>query len=144
MNAITLLIAAVLGVGLWGYFYRGDPLYVINILSASEIAQYASDAGFTGDDLVTAVAIALAESGGDPKANGDTQLTPGGSIGLWQINLAAHPEYAGVDLTDPVENAQAAFHVYQQASYSFTPWSTFKGGQYLAHLNDAQSAVVTG
>src|SRR5208282_634628 len=60
-------------------------------LSASEIAGYASAAGFSGPDLQVAVAVALAESSGNPSAIGD--LTLGVSVGLWQINLKAHPEY---------------------------------------------------
>ena len=110
-------------------------------LSASQIAQYAANAGFSGDDLATAVAIALAESSGNPNANGDTNLTPGGSVGLWQINLAAHPEFAQVDLTDPQTNADAAYAVYVAAGYNFRPWSTYKSGAFAQYLSDAQGAV---
>lgn len=110
-------------------------------LSASQIAQYAANAGFSGDDLETAVAIALAESSGNPNANGDTNLTPGGSVGLWQINLKAHPEFAQVDLTDPQTNADAAYAVYVAAGYNFRPWSTYKSGAFAQYLSDAQGAV---
>ena len=110
-------------------------------LSASQIAQYAANAGFSGDDLAIAVAIALAESSGNPNANGDTNLTPGGSVGLWQINLAAHPELAQVDLTDPQTNADAAYAVYAAAGYNFRPWSTYKSGVFAQYLSDAQGAV---
>jgi hypothetical protein len=110
-------------------------------LSASEIQNYAAAAGFTGDDLNTAVAIALAESSGDPHAIGDLQLTPGGSVGLWQINLKAHPEYSSQQLLDPQTNAVAAFAVYQQAGYSFSPWSTFNSGAYAAYLPAAGSST---
>src|SRR6266852_1569902 len=79
----------------------------------SNIAQYARNAGFSGPDLVTAVAIALAESGGDPEAFGDRELAPdkGPSVGLWQIDVDTHPEYENVNLTDPQVNANAAFAV---------------------------------
>lgn len=110
-------------------------------LSASQIAQYAANAGFSGDDLATAVAIALAESSGNPTANGDTALTPGGSVGLWQINIAAHPEFEGWNLTDPQTNADAAYAVYQAAGYNFRPWSTYKSGAFAQYLSDAQGAV---
>jgi len=114
-------------------------------LSASQIAQYAASAGFTGDDLATAVAIALAESAGNPKAyNPETAArTPQGqgSFGLWQIYLKAHPEFANVDLTDPQMNANAAFSVYQAAGNRFTPWSTFGNGAYAGYLSQAQGAV---
>lgn len=104
-------------------------------LTADQIAVLASNAGFTGDDLQTAISIALAESGGNPGARGDLNL--GVSVGLWQINVKAHPEFAGQDLTDPQTNANAAYSVYQAAGYSFRPWSTFKGGQYEAFSNTA-------
>ena len=114
-------------------------------LSASQIAQLASAAGFSGDDLATAVAIAMAESGGNPKAyNPETAArTPQGqgSFGLWQIYLKAHPEFANVDLTDPATNAAAAFSVYQAAGNKFTPWSTFGNGAYANYLSQAQGAI---
>lgn len=110
-------------------------------LSPIAIAQLAANAGFTGQDLVTAVAIALAESSGNPGAVGDLNITPGGSVGLWQINLRWHPEFTAAMLVDPQTNANAAFKVYRAAGNSFQPWSTFKTGAYTAHLEDAQSGV---
>lgn len=116
-------------------------------LTPSQIAGYASAAGFTGDDLVTAVAIAMAESGGNPMAyNPETAAnTPTGlgSVGLWQIYLKAHPEFAGIDLTNPTNNAAAAFAVYQAAGNRFTPWSTFGNGAYAGYVTTARSAVNT-
>ena len=93
-------------------------------LSASEIAQLARTAGFAGSDLVTAVAIALAESSGDPAIVGDLEITRGGSIGLWQINLYWHPEYSKELLLNPEANAAAAYAIYANADHSFSPWST--------------------
>ena len=115
-------------------------------LSAAQIASYASAAGFTGADLTTAIAIAIAESGGNPKAyNPETAAnTPvgQGSVGLWQIYQKAHPEFAGQDLTDPQTNANAAYSVYAAAGYRFTPWSTFGSGAYEAYLSQAQGVAV--
>ena len=114
-------------------------------LSAAQIAQLASAAGFTGADLTTAVAIALAESGGNPKAyNPETAAnTPvgQGSVGLWQIYQKAHPEFSGWNLLDPQTNANAAFSVYSAAGNSFKPWSTFKNGAYAKYFSQAQGAV---
>jgi hypothetical protein len=107
-------------------------------LSSSDISGYASNAGFSGADLNTAVAIALAESSGNPAAVGDLAITPGGSIGLWQINLKAHPEYTAQQLTDPQSNANAAYAIYQAAGNSFSPWSTFNGGAYAQYLPSTQ------
>lgn len=111
-------------------------------LSPAQIAQYAAAAGFSGADLVTAVAIALAESGGNPNDyNSEPQDVPGrygrisvndglGSQGLWQIYLAAHPEFAGENLLDPQTNANAAYSIYAVAGNNFTPWSTYTSGEY--------------
>lgn len=111
----------------------------IGKLNIDEIWTVASNAGFQGDDLATAVAVALAESSGNPNALGDLNITPGGSVGLWQVNLKYHPEYTTDQLRDPQQNANAAFAIYQAAGNSFTPWSTFKNGAYLAHLSDVQN-----
>lgn len=108
-------------------------------LSAQQIAQYAKNAGFSGSDLATAVAIALAESSGNPSAVGDLNL--GVSSGLWQINLRAHPEFAGWNLFDPQQNANAAYSVYAAAGNSFSPWSTYKSGAYASNLPAAQGAA---
>lgn len=114
-------------------------------LTASEIAQYAAAAGFEGDDLPVAVSIALAESSGKTDAyNPETAAnTPEGlgSVGLWQIYLKVHPEYTREQLLDPRSNAFAAYSVYRQAGNSFRPWSTYKSGAYVAHLDDATAAV---
>jgi hypothetical protein len=98
------------------------------ILSPAQIQGYAAGAGFSGADLPTAVAIALAESSGDPAA-----YNPEGSVGLWQIYLPDHPEYAGANLTDPQVNANAAFGIYSKAR-GFRPWTTFGSGAYQKYL----------
>jgi Lysozyme like domain len=104
------------------------------ILSAAQIQGYAAAAGFSGADLATAVAIALAESSGDPSA-----INPEGSYGLWQIYLPMHPEFAGVNLLDPQANAAAAFSVYSKA-HGFGPWSTFNSGAYAKYLASVPNA----
>ena len=113
-------------------------------LSAAQIAVYAQSAGFVDQDLTTAVAVALAESSGNPGVVGDTTITPGGSVGLWQINLQYHPEFAGQNLTDPQTNANAAYSIYQAAGNSFSPWSTFKTGAYQAYMSTAESGIIAG
>lgn len=114
-------------------------------LQISQIIGLAQNAGFSGDDLAIAAAIALAESGGDPSAY-NPEIAAGapqgqGSFGLWQIYLKAHPEYANANLFDPATNAGAAFAVYSRAGNSFRPWSTFKNNAYLAHLNDVSTTL---
>lgn len=115
----------------------------IGKLSFSDLQGYAANAGFSGDDLNTACAIALAESSGNPSAVGDLNITPGGSIGLWQINLKAHPEYNANELTDPQTNANAAFAVYSAAG-GFSPWSTYNSGAYQSYLPASTSPTSDG
>ena len=117
----------------------------MNKLNVSQLLAIAAAAGFSGDDLVNAVAVALAESGGNPQAY-NPEVAAGapqgyGSFGLWQIYLKAHPEFQGQNLFDPQTNAAAAFSVYSSAGGSFRPWSTFKNGAYLAHVGAVNQAL---
>jgi hypothetical protein len=149
MSPVLLIFAAALAIGLTAYVFGFNPLGgILGKLTAGQIAQYASNAGFSGDDLRTAVAIALAESDGDPKAHGDTSLGSGtGSFGLWQVYADAHPEF-GPDFTglyDPATNAQAAYQIFVLRG-SFRDWSTFdpKDGstpKYLAFLSQVDGAI---
>jgi hypothetical protein len=104
-------------------------------LSPAQIQAYAAAAGFSGSDLVTATAVALAESSGDPSV-----INPEGSYGLWQIYLPMHPEFAGMNLLDPQANANAAFSVYSKAHASFQPWTTFGSGAYQKYLASVPGA----
>lgn len=143
MSPVLVALAVLLALGLWGYVQQGDPLYVMNKLSASDIARYASMAGFSGQDLVTATAIALAESSGDPQAVGDN----GTSYGLWQIHYTVHPEFDSAQLFDPGYNATAAFSLYSRRGNTFNDWSTYTVPNasgvlpYSKYLDQAQQAV---
>lgn len=107
-----------------------------SILSPAQIQGYAANAGFTGNDLATAVAIALAESGGNPNIIGDQSLAPsnGPSYGLWQINIGskANPQFAGQNLLDPQTNANAAYSIYSR--FGFGRWTTYGNGTYGMYL----------
>jgi Lysozyme like domain len=132
---IWLAAFAALAFALYEYVQMAKP---------NTIPGYAKAAGFTGADLAIAVAVALAESGGNPNAyNPETAAgTPQdmGSYGLWQIYLNAHPEFAGQNLLDPQTNANAAFSVYQAAGNSFKPWTTFKTGAYLSKMSNVDNS----
>jgi hypothetical protein len=118
-------------------------------MNAAQIAQVAANAGFAGNDLVTAVAIALAESNppGNPQSYNPEPAAPGGtpqgqgSYGLWQIYLKAHPEDAGVNLFDPQTNANAAYALYRQ--HGFAPWTTYTSGKFQAFLPTVLAAIST-
>jgi len=109
------------------------------ILSDQQITELAYNAGFRGEALRWAVAIAKAESGGNPSAY-NPEAAAGtapnaGSRGLWQIYGTAHPQYNSSIAFDPAVNARAAFEVYREAGNRFTPWSTFNNGMASAFVN---------
>jgi hypothetical protein len=119
----------------------------VSKLSPEQIAQAAHHAGFRGQDLTTAVAIALAESGGDPRAH--NPVPPDNSYGLWQINMigALGPDRrhqfhldSNKELYDAETNAQAAFAISGKGD-SFQPWTTFTSGAYKSHLDEARKGV---
>jgi len=120
---------------------KGDSLPIGSTgrkLSFTDLLVLAQNAGFSGNDAVTAAAIALAESSGDPMAY-NPEIAAGapqgqGSFGLWQIYLHMHPEFFNHNLYDPATNAEAAFKVFEQAGNSFSPWSTFNSQAYLRNV----------
>jgi hypothetical protein len=115
-----------------------------NILKPEQIALVAAEAGFNGENLITIVAISLAESGGNALAVGDAQLDPYRSYGLWQINSHAHPYMIGLPADpsrwyDPQVNAGFAYRL--SGGKVFTPWSVFKNGRYLNKMDQARAGV---
>lgn len=94
-------------------------------LTLAQLRELARANGFPNPDI--AAAVAMAESGGYPMAVGDVTL--GFSIGLWQINLRAHREYAATSLYDPTANAKAALMISNRGT-NWKPWSTFNSGAY--------------
>lgn len=104
-------------------------------LSDSQIAGLAQGAGFPPSVIPTMVAIALAESSGNPDA---THTNSNGSIdyGLWQINSVHN---IGGNLLDPATNAQAAKTVYDQQGLK--AWSTYNSGAYTRYLGRGQTAA---
>ena len=102
-----------------------------------QLTQLAYDAGFrqSRNELITAVAAAIGESGGNERARGDG----GDSWGLWQINLPSHPEYRSnpEQLYNPRTNADAAYKIYVAAGRSFEPFHAW------SHADGARKAVLT-
>jgi hypothetical protein len=95
-------------------------------MNLQQLQQLATSVGFPDPGL--AAAVAMAESGGDPSAYGDAQY--GGSVGLWQINLPAHPEYTAAELDDPTTNARAVYAI-SSGGTNWEPWTTYRTGAYL-------------
>lgn len=100
-------------------------------------------AGFSGQGLRTAYAVAMAESGGRPTAHNTNAKTGDNSYGLFQINMlgrmgpARRKQYglsSNDDLLDPAANARVAFQMSGGGS-NWGPWSTYKSGAYKKYLN---------
>lgn len=95
-------------------------------------------AGFTGNGLKMAYAIAMAESGGSAKAHNGNANTGDNSYGLFQINMlgAMGPERrkqyglsSNDDLYDALTNAKIAYKM-SKGGTSWGPWSTYGSGAY--------------
>jgi hypothetical protein len=114
----------------------------MSILTKSQIAGYAQGAGLSGSALQIATAIALAESGGDtavinPGHSGDVEY----SVGLWQINLLAHPQYTVMQMQDPLQNARAMFAI-SNGGKNWIPWGTYTSGRYLQFMGSVTPTPV--
>ncbi len=119
-------------------------------LTDAHVARLAYQAGFRGRARVIAVAVALAESGGDAHARGDVGLqngTWGPSIGLWQIRSVNAQAGTGgqrdakANLT-PATNARHAYQISGHGS-NWQPWSTYTQGTYRQYLDRARKAVLS-
>ncbi len=114
--------------------------------SAADLcAKVGSQAGFSGNGLVTAVAVGMAESGCSPTAsnsNGPTKGCPNGSVdrGLWQINSCYHPTVSKNCAYDAQCNANAAYRISSGGS-NWQPWVTYNNGRCKAYLDQARAAV---
>lgn len=116
-------------------------------LSDNQIAQYARGAGLSGDAVSIAVAVALAESGGNPNAH--NAVPPDNSYGLWQINMLgslgpSRRSSLGISsndaLYDPATNARAMAMLSNKGA-SWTPWTTYTRGTYKLYLNRGKAAA---
>lgn len=76
--------------------------------------------------LDTAIAVCLAESGGDTQAKN----AKSSASGLWQIMVSAHQDLIGDrDIFDPVVNTDVAAKVYNAAG-GWSPWEAYNTGAY--------------
>jgi hypothetical protein len=110
------------------------------------IAAVAKQAGFDGNDLVIAVAVAIGESGGRPRAMGPKNSNGSQDFGLWQINYPAHAALfdqpgGSTSWIDPRKNAQWARTVWSGRGGSWAPWTVYNSGNYRLHMNRAKTGV---
>lgn len=110
-------------------------------ISDTDIASCATSAGFPTQEIVVAVAVALAESDGDPAATHKNSDGPQSTdYGLWQVNKYWNPDTFSLgDWSDPHVNAKMALVVWRRQGWS--GWSTFNSGSYKQFLDRARAAV---
>jgi len=120
-------------------------------LTPEQVAILAKDAGWSGDDIATAVAVAGAESGYVSTAlNG---VPPDLSYGLMQVNMhgdmgprrrQAFGISTNEELYDPWTNMQAARQVFlwhqQSQGDGWKGWTTHGGSRYESFLPAASAA----
>lgn len=115
--------------------------------TVDQLRQAARKAGFRGPALLVAVAIALAESGGDEKAvNHNTDGST--DMGAWQINSIHTDLLTGKNPYDLQQNAAMAYTLYKRAG-SFRDWTTArtidgKPPAYEQHLTAAAGLQRSG
>ncbi|MEV7231663.1 SH3 domain-containing protein [Polymorphospora sp. NPDC051019] len=107
-------------------------------------AQPARAAGWTGENLVVAVAVALAESwctAGAQNRNGPTAGCPNGSLdrGGWQINNCYHAWVSDACAYELYCNARAAHDIWGWSGW--TAWATYTNGSYRNYLAEAREGV---
>lgn len=79
-----------------------------------ELSRFARAAGFVGNDVTTATALALATSGGIAEYDFHAGSPGVGHyVGLWGIDVDRWTQYAGVDLHVPHRAAEAAYDLTQ-------------------------------
>jgi len=108
------------------------------ILTDAQIAGLAKGVGLSGDALVKAVAIALAESNGKTDVLGPP-TSWGRAVGVWQIMpMAGRP--ATAQLKDPNVNAQQMYKI-SSGGKNWKPWEAYTNGRYFAYLPRARKAA---
>lgn len=103
---------------------------VMTRLSRAEIANAMRKAGWPESAIPMGVAIALAESGGNPNAVNRANRNGSTDYGLFQINTVHGSLLASGSWNNPVDNARMALKVYQDAGSKWTPWSVYNHGTY--------------
>lgn len=107
-------------------------------LTDNQIATWARSGGFTDNDVATAVAVALAESGGRYAAVSAPNFNGTRDYGLWQINSVHAQLFQQYPTWWDASNAKMAKTVH--AGQGWKAWTTFNSGAYLLFMDRARKA----
>lgn len=109
-------------------------------ITPAQVAAVANLAGFRGDALTTAVAVSFAEDGSHDTRAVNHNADGSWDTGLWQINSVHWGQFPQRDLADAQKNAHAAY-VISSGGHNWTPWTTYKNGEYRAQVGAANAAI---
>jgi Lysozyme like domain len=110
------------------------------LLLIEDAYRLATAAGFQGDNAITIVAIAMAESGLNPHARNTAGNTPPSTDrGILQFNSYWHREISDAQADDPAEAFRQAFRVTW--GNDFHEWATFVSGAYQQYIQQVRTAV---
>lgn len=119
------------------------------VISDAAIAGFAKTAGLSGQAVAVAVAVALAESGGNTQDH--NVIPPDNSYGLWQINMlgdmgperrARYGLRSNEDLYDPAINARVMAGI-SNVGRDWSAWTTYTRGTYRLYLNRGNAVAGT-
>lgn len=106
-------------------------------LSMNQVASVWKQNGGSSSSCPTAVAVAWAESRGNPGATG---RNPGSyDRGLWQINSKWHPDVSDSCAYNAACNAKNAVRISSGGS-RWSPWATYNDGLHHKFMGQARSA----
>jgi hypothetical protein len=125
--------------------YGGKP----NNISLDQAITYAKQAGFTGQGLVNAVAIAMAESGLNGNSVNNTTSGVGVDRGIVKFNSVYHRDVSDACAYNPA-CAFREFYRVSQGGTNFCQWCTFNAGcarncnsngPYRSNIAQVQAAI---
>lgn len=104
-------------------------------MTMAEIGSAMVKAGWPPETISLGIAIAMAESGGDPTIKGGPNSNGTYDYGLFQINEIHNP--MAENWADPVVNARMALKIYRDAGNKWIPWSTYKNRAHQKFVGEA-------
>lgn len=106
------------------------------------IVGFARQAGWEGAEVVTAVAVAMAASGGaDHALETYPHGTPRQTRGLWAVDVDQVADDVAATLYDPRANARAAYGFWEANGRSWDWSPVYRSGGWRTYLDAADQAT---
>lgn len=105
------------------------------------IVGFARRANFAGGQLDTAIAVALATSGGDDAYEYTPIFGPRHHwVGMWGIDVLAYPQFDASLMRNPVYCAEAAYYLTRLNNQGWVWSQAFTSGAYKRYAAEAVAA----